>query len=94
MFRRHSHTEIADRLFSLTKRLFESDSGARVQRVGSFECLASKLAEEFKDCPENFVFDYNWANWDLEGWLAKMTPVDGSLFEGNVARISFDNVFR
>jgi hypothetical protein len=52
------------------------------------------LAEEFKDCPENFVFDYNWANWDLEGWLAKMTPVDGSLFEGNVARISFDNVFR
>lgn len=92
--RRHSHTEIADRLFSLMKRLFESDSSARVQGIGSCESLAQRIQAEFELCPESFVMDYNWANWNLEQWLSQMTPVDGSLFEGELARYSFDNVFR
>lgn len=90
----HSHTEIADRLFSLMKRLFESDSRTRVQGIGSFEKLAQKIQEEFQKCPESFLMDYNWANWNLEEWLSKMTPVNGALFEGDLARFSFDNVFR
>jgi hypothetical protein len=92
--RRHSHTEIADRLFSLMKRLFESDSRARVGGIGSVESLAQGIQAEFETCPESFVMDYNWANWNLEQWLSQMTPVDGSLFEGELARFSFDNVFR
>ena len=92
--RRHSHTEIADRLFSLLKRLFDSDSTSRVQGVGSFQTLAIKIQEEFKTCPEDLVMEFNWANWNIEKWLSQMTPVDGKLFEGALARFSFDNVFR
>lgn len=91
---RHSHTEIADRLFSLMKRLFESDSAARVRGLGCPSELLEKLEETFKDCDEAFSLEYNWANWDFENWLMKMTPIDSSLFEGNLGRISFDNVFR
>lgn len=91
---RHSHTEIADRLFSLMKRIFDSDSAARVRGVGCASELLHKLTETFKDCDETFSLEYNWANWDFENWLMKMTPIDASLFEGNLARISFDNVFR
>ena len=41
------------------------------------------------------ALEYNWANWDIEGWLAKMCPADESLWDNvKLARISFDNVFR
>ena len=92
---RHSHTEIADRLFSLMKRLFESDSGSRVGGVGCPSELMGKLDEVFADCDEDFALEYNWANWDIESWLAKMCPAEESLWDNvKLARISFDNVFR
>ena len=55
-------------------------------------CISS--LETFKACDETFSLEYNWAKWDFENWLMKMTPIDASLFEGNLARISFDNVYR
>ena len=55
MVGRHSHTEIADRLFSLMKRLFESDSAARVRGLGCPSELLEKLEETFKDCDEAYV---------------------------------------
>lgn len=91
---RHSHTEIADRLFSLMKRFFETDSQTRAGRVTGFNELQEKLQEAFSECPEEFKFEYNWANWNLEKWLDGMSPVDSGLFEGKLARYSFDNVFR
>ena len=35
-------------------------------------------------------------NWDLKSWLGDMTPVEDStgLFDGNLARYGFDNVFK
>ena len=59
----HSHTEIADRLFGLMKRLFETDSSARCTGVGSFEELEQKLRETFASCPEQFKMEFNFANW-------------------------------
>ena len=92
---RHSHTEIADRLFGLLKKLFpHGDAAHRVGGVPSFAALERKLIEEFQDCPEDFALEYHWASWDLDSWLSQMAPVDKSLFDGKLARISFDNVFR
>ena len=49
----HSHTEIADRLFSLMKKLFETDSAATVKGgVTSFEDLEERLKSYFAKCPE------------------------------------------
>lgn len=54
-----------------------------------------KLDEVFADCDEAFALEYNWANWDIESWLAKMCPAEESLWDKvKLARISFDNVFR
>ena len=92
---RHSHTEIADRLISLMKRLFETDSAARAKGVGCPSDMMAKLEEVYADCNEDFALEYNWANWDIEGWLAKMCPAEESLWDNvKLARISFDNVFR
>lgn len=92
---RHSHTEIADRLFSLMKKLFETDSAARVCGVGCPTELTSKLDAVFADCKEEFLLEFNWANWDIEDWLQKMCPCEESLYDNvELARISFDNVFR
>lgn len=91
----HSHTEIADRLFSILKKLFESDNNSRVQAVPTFDVLEQKIQEAFASCPEAFNMEFNFANWDLEQWLSQMVPgVDSSLFEGKFARYSFDNVYR
>ena len=76
------------------KKLFESDSNARTRGVGCVAELVHKLEETFEDCDEQFVFDYNWANWNLEDWLSKMSPFDATPFLGKMARFSFDNVFR
>ena len=90
----HSHTEIADRLFSLMKRLFDTDSAARARSVGCPSELAELLRSTFERCDETFKFDFNWANWQIEEWLVQMTPVDATPFTGKMARFSFDNVFR
>ena len=77
------------------KRLFESDSAARVRGVGCPSDMMAQLGEVFADCDEEFTLEYNWANWDIEGWLSKMCPTEGFLLDKrNLARISFDNVFR
>lgn len=90
----HSHTEIADRLFSLMKRLFESDTAARTGGCPSFSRLEEQLRETFADCPETFCLEYNFANWDFEKWFGEATDEHRSLFDGPFARYSFDNVFR
>ena len=77
------------------KRLFESDSAARVRGVGCPSDMIAKLGEVFADCDEEFTLEYNWANWDIEGWLSKMCPTEASLLDNvKLGRISFDNVFR
>lgn len=49
----------------------------------------------FADCKEEFLLEFNWANWDIEDWLQKMCPCEESLYDNvELARISFDNVFR
>lgn len=92
----HSHTEIADRLFSLMKRTFQTDSSARVTGVGSFADLEKKLRQTFAQCPEDFFMEYNFANWDFNDWFqGTSASIDAAdLFDGNFARYSFDNVFR
>ena len=82
-------------MFSLMKRLFESDSAARVRGVGCPSDMMAQLGEVFADCDEEFTLEYNWANWDIEGWLSKMCPTEASLLDNvKLGRISFDNVFR
>ena len=77
------------------KRLFESDSAARVRGVKCPSDLREKLEETFAACHEAFSLEYNWANWDIEDWLVKMCPCEESLWDNvKLARISFDNVFR
>jgi len=97
----HSHTEISDRLFGILKKLFASGTGARVNRCATFSELFGKIDQALQKCPERRVFEYNLANWDFEEWLAGMnvTGPDGEtttrgLFEGKLARYTFDNVFR
>ena len=82
-------------MFSLMKRLFESDSAARVRGVGCPSDMMAQLGEVFADCDDEFTLEYNWANWDIEGWLSKMCPTEASLLDNvKLGRISFDNVFR
>ena len=77
------------------KRLFESDSAARVGGVGCPSDMMAKLDEVLSSCQEEFALEYNWANWDIEGWLSKMCPTEESLWDRvKLALISFDNVFR
>ena len=77
------------------KRLFETDSSSRVEGIGCPSDMMAKLEEVFAGCDEDFALEYNWANWDIEGWLAKMCPADEALWDNvKLARISFDNVFR
>ena len=66
----HSHTEIADRLFSLMKKLFKTDSAAHVKgNILSFEQLQDRLKETFAKCPEMKEIVYHFANWDICTWL-------------------------
>jgi len=87
----HSHTEIADRLFSLMKKIFETDSAAHVQGgVNSFEDLEERLKACFSKCPEMKEIVYHFANWDFQKWLKASVGFK----ESDLERISFDNVFR
>ena len=66
----HSHTEIADRLFALMKKLFETDSSSHVEGgIQSFEELEEKLKDTFSKCQEMKEIVYHFANWDVDGWL-------------------------
>ena len=65
----HSHTEVADRLFSIMKRLFESDSQSRVGGIQSIPELLEKLRHEFRNEKETLSFEFDFANWDIAAWL-------------------------
>ena len=79
----------------MMKRLFESDSAARVGGIGCPSDMMAKLEEVFAACDEEFSLEYNWANWNIEDWLHKMCPAEESLWDKvKLSRISFDNVFR
>ena len=86
----HSHTEIADRLFAMMKKLFESDSAARVEGVPDFVELEKKLQNVFSSCKEMLEVSYMLCNWDLDSWFGSL----GIDPDGDFAGISFDNVFR
>ena len=61
----HSHTEIADRLFGMMKRLFDTDHNTRVQGCPDFVALEAKLRVLFKDQREDFDFIFHFANWNI-----------------------------
>ena len=86
----HSHTEIADRLFALMKKLFESDSGARVRPVQDFVELESRLREVFDKAKEEFEMGYLFANWDFASWFREHEFDPARDFKG----YSFDLVFK
>jgi hypothetical protein len=92
----HSHTEVADRLFGVMKRLFQTDSNARVANgARSFRELGQHLEEEFAGENENLLLEYDFANYDFDKFFRGMNDsIEDGLFQGKLARISFDNVFR
>lgn len=65
----HSHTEVADRLFSIMKRLFETDSQSRVSGIQDIPELVSRLQAEFHKEKEKLLFEFDFANWDLSEWV-------------------------
>ena len=66
----HSHTEIADRLFSVIKQYFEADNtAARVDPVGSFFELQHILTKAFAKSAEGSLFHFHFCSWDIEQWL-------------------------
>lgn len=82
----HSHTEVADRLFSLMKKLFESDGPHRVIGIQDIPQLIEKLTEVFSKEVERFQFVFNFANWDFDNWLEQSSV-------GELGRISSARVF-
>ena len=97
----HSHTEIADRLFSVMKRLFESDSNQRVGPLESFADLERELRASFAKAQEHFELAFHLANWDFEGWFNSFKFDHDSAFQpsrqlvdSNFGGYSFDLVFR
>ena len=75
----HSHTETADRLFSIIKRLFESDGAHRVSPIDDFPSLISKIAADFDNEAELCNFSRNFANWDLRQMMKEMNVVSSIL---------------
>ena len=75
----HSHTEVADRLFSVIKSLFESDGANRVLPIEDFPSLIPKIEAAFKDEVESCTFNWNFANWDLRDMMDNMKVVSSSL---------------
>lgn len=65
----HSHTEVADRLFSLMKKIFEADGAHRVAGVQDIPELVEKLQEVFAKEVERFQFVFNFANWNFSKWM-------------------------
>jgi ribosomal protein S18 acetylase RimI-like enzyme len=88
----HSHTELADRFFSMLKRLFTTVNGKeRARRVDSFVELEASIQETFAKSPEVVEFEYIFANWDFNTWF-KDCGLDPHAVD--LQGISFDNVFR
>ena len=75
----HSHTETADRLFSIIKRLFESDGAHRVSPIEDFPSLISKIAAAFENEVELSNFSWNFANWDLRQMMKEMNVMSSTL---------------
>ena len=75
----HSHTEVADRLFAIIKRLFEADGPHRVNPIESFPDLMPKIEAAFAQEMENCMFNWNFANWDLRKMMKEMSVVSSSL---------------
>ena len=97
----HSHTEIADRLFGIMKKLFDSDSGKRVGPLETFADLERELRTSFEAAQEHFELAFDFANWDFEGWFNSLHFDHDSTFaptkllvDPNFAGYSFDLVFR
>jgi hypothetical protein len=55
ILRRHSHTEVADRLFAMMKQHFESDSNNRVKGLEGFEDMVNKFMETFESQTEELL---------------------------------------
>ena len=90
----HSHTEVADRLFSLMKRLFESNNhsaaGCVQGGILSFEDLEDRLKAAFSKNPEWKEIVYHFANWDITNWLKQNIDFK----EDDLKYIAFDKVYR
>ena len=92
----HSHTEVADRLFSIIKRLFEADGAHRVNPIESFPELVDKIEHEFTNEAESCVFYWNFANFDLRKMMAEMNCVSSKLSgisSKMVYQYSYDSTF-
>ena len=83
------------------RSIFKSDSGARVRRTATLSDLFASIDKQLAKCPEERMFEFDLANWDFEAWMLGMNVErnDGStstrgLFEGKLARYTFDNVYR
>ena len=87
----HSHTELADRFFSMLKRIFTSNGNERVcTRVDSFEEFEKELRKTFAKSAETVEFEYIFANWDFNNWFAS----HGLEPDKDFKDITWDNVFR
>ena len=75
----HSHTEVADRLFSVIKQLFESDTAHRVTPIEDFPSLIPKIEAAFQKETESCTFNWNFANWDFRQMMKEMNVVSNSL---------------
>ena len=84
----HSHTELADRLFSILKRLFATDSGSRPEGIGCFVELWGKLQQALQATAERNELSWNLGNWDFDTWFADMG------IAGNFSRMSAVNVYK
>ena len=88
----HSHTEVADRLFSLIKRHFESDGAHRVTPIEDFVSLIQKVSEDFAQEAESCTFHWNFANWDLRCLMKEMNVVSSSL-KGISSKMAYQYVY-
>ena len=84
----HSHTEMADRLFSILKRLFIIDGRVRPKGFGCFVELWQQLQEKLQTTPEANVLEWDLANWDFDSWFNDMN------IKGNLSRVSNEMVYR
>ena len=84
----HSHTELADRLFSILKRLFATDSSSRPEGIGCFVELWGKLMQALQATAESNELSWNLGNWDFDTWFADMGVA------GNFSRMSAVNVYK
>ena len=84
----HSHTELADRLFSILKRLFATDSKSRPEGIGCFVELWGKVQHALQATAEFNELSWNLSNWDFDTWFADMG------IAGNFSRMSAVNVYK